>query len=169
MLLINNVLSFFILMCLFYFGYSDANSSVAQAQPQFISSGKCKVKFDPKTNEIKLESKLIVDAQSKRATCNFRLSYSNPQKQARLVPLALKGTVKKVPATISIRSSLFSGSMPPIKLLSKEYTSPTKFDLTKQVPKTNYTTNGVFGINLVLATTRGELELTDLKFALQRK
>ncbi|MHC5732716.1 MAG: hypothetical protein ACYTXY_53475, partial [Nostoc sp.] len=54
-------------------------------------------------------------------------------------------------------------------ILSKNYTSPTKFNLTNQIPKTNYLTTGSFGINLILATSEGELELTDMKFALQQK
>lgn len=166
MLRLRNTLNFFILICLFYFGYFDANSSAAQAQTRFSATGDCNVRFDPKTSEINLVSKLTVNAQSKRARCIIRINAPNTQKQFRLVPLALKGTVKKAPATVAI-SSILIGGKPTSS--SKKYTSPTKFDLTNQIPKTNYTNNGVFGINLVLTTTGGELQLTDMKFALQQK
>ena len=161
-----NVFSFLVLICLFYFGCFDANSSAAQAQTRFSATGDCNVKFDPKTSEINLVSKITVNAQSKRARCIIRINVPNAQKQLRLVPLSLKGTVQKAPATVAI-SSILIGDQP--TRISKKYTSPTQFDLTNQIPKTHYTSNGVFGINLVLTTAGGELELTDMKFALLPK
>jgi hypothetical protein len=168
MLRVKNVLSFFILMCLVYFGYFDANSTAAQNQPRLLVNGDCNVKFDSKTSEFKLVSKIIVNAQSRRARCIIRINTPNAQKQFRLVPLALKGEVKKAPATVAISSILIGGQPTSI---SKKYTNSTKFDLTNQISKTNYTTQGksVFGINLVLTTTGGELELTDMRFALQQR
>ena len=164
MLKVRSAVGFFVLVCLFYFGLYDINLSAAQSQPRVSANNECNVRFDPKTNQIKLLSTITVNARSKRARCIIRINASNPQKQVRLVPLALKGRVKKAPATIAI-SSILIGDKP--ARLSKKYTSPTEFDLTNQIPKTNYTTNGVFGINLVLMTTAGELELTDMRFALQ--
>ena len=166
MLRLNYVLKSFILVCLIYFGCFDAHSTAAQTQPQFSVNGGCNVSYDPKTSEVKLVSKITVNAQSRRARCIIRINTPNAQKQFRLVPLALKGEVKKAPATVAISSILIGGK--PTRL-AKNYTSSTKFDLTKQIPTTNYTTQGksVFGINLVLTTTGGELELTDMRFALQ--
>jgi len=166
MLRVRSTLGFFILVCLFYFGFYDTSLSTAQNQPRVSVNDGCNVRFDPKTSEIKLVSKITVNAQSKRTRCIIRIHAANPQKQFRLVPLALKGRVKKAPATVAI-SSILIGDKP--ASLSKKYTSPTKFDLTNQIPKTNYTTNGIFGINLVLMTTGGELELTDMRFALQQR
>ncbi len=171
MLTLSYLLSFSILICLFgcdfYSSNSSANVAIArQNQPRFVVSGECNVNFDPNTNEIKLLSKMTVDAQSPRARCIIRISTPNGQKGVRLVPLALKGEVKEAPATVAI-SSILIGDKP--TSLSKKYTTTTKFDLTNKIPKTNYTTNGksVLGINLVLMTNGGELELTDMKFALQ--
>ncbi|MEH1901254.1 MAG: hypothetical protein V7L04_07530 [Nostoc sp.] len=84
------------------------------------------------------------------------------------MPLALKGEVKKALATIAISLISMGGAISEEKLpiLSKNYTSPTKLNLTNQIPKTNYLTTGSFGINLILAKAEGELELTDMKFAL---
>ena len=166
MLGLKNVTNFCILISLVYFGCFDANSSAAQNQSEFIVNGGCDVRFDPKTREIKLVSTITVNAQSKRARCIIRIKAPNSQKQFRLVPLALKGRVEKAPATVAISSTLI-GDQP--SRLSQKYTSPTNFDLTNQIPKTNYRNNGVFGINLVLMTAGGELELTDMKFVLQQK
>jgi hypothetical protein len=168
MLRLSYVLKSFILISLVCFGCFDANSSAAQNQPQLSVNGGCNVSFDPKTSEVKLVSKITVNAQSRRARCIIRIKTPNAQKQFRLVPLALKGEVKKAPATVAI-SSILIGGQP--TSLSKKYTNSTKFDLTNQIPKTNYTSQGksVFGINLVLTTTGGELELTDMRFALQQR
>ncbi len=166
MLRLKTIINFSILIGLVYFCGFDANSSAAQNQSEFIVNGGCDVRFDPKTREIKLVSTITVNAQSKRARCIIRIKAPNSQKQFRLVPLALKGRVEKAPATVAISSMLIGGQS---SRLSKEYTSPTNFDLTNQIPKTNYTNNGVFGINLVLRTAGGELELTDMRFALQQK
>ncbi|MGL4622374.1 MAG: hypothetical protein ACRCZS_25495 [Chroococcidiopsis sp.] len=168
MLISRNLLNSFIFLCLLYFSFYDANSSVAQAQSRLSVNGECNARFDSKTNEIRLVSKITVNARSKRARCIIRISVPNTQKQFRLVPLALKGRVNKAPATVAI-SSILVGDRP--TSLTKKYTSPTKFDLTNQIPKTGYTTQGrsVFGINLVLTTIGGDLELTDMRFALQQR
>ncbi|MEH1939946.1 MAG: hypothetical protein V7L01_06990 [Nostoc sp.] len=166
---------FSILICLFSLGCYDTNSSTvatSQAnQPQFSVSDGCKISFDPKKSEFKLASKITVNAQSPRARCIVRINTSNAQKQVRLVPLTFKGEVKKAPATVSISLISIGGASGDKKLpvLSKNYTSATKFNLTNQIPKTNYLTTGTFGINLILATSEGELELTEMKFALQQK
>ena len=168
MLKSKSVFNCFILICLFYFGCFDANPTAAQNQPQLSVNGKCNVSFDPKKSEVKLVSKITVNAQTKQARCIIRINPPNAQKQFRLIPLALKGEVKKAPATVAI-SSILIGGQP--TSLSKKYTNSTKFDLTNQIPRTNYTTHvkSVFGINLVLTTTGGELELTDMRFALQQR
>ncbi len=165
------LVSFPILISLLGFGFYQSNSSSdvlisRQNQPELIVSGECNVKFDRKTNEIKLLSKMTVDPQSRRVRCLIRINNPNKQKRVRLVPLAFKGRVKKAPATVAI-SSMLIGDQP--TSVSKTYRSSTKFDLTNKIPKTNYTNKGksVFGINLVLMTDRGNLELTDMKFALQ--
>lgn len=171
MIKLRYVADFFILLGLLSLGCSSANSGTInnpnQKQLRLAVTGDCNLSLDSKTNEIKLVSKIVVPTQS-RARCIVRISKFNTQKQYRLVPLALKGTVKKAPATVSISANLV-GDQP--SRTSKEYTSPTKFDLTNQIPKTNYTTMGksVLGINLVLSTKAGELELTDMRFALQAK
>lgn len=171
MLKIKYVINCFVITGLLSLGCSSANSGPLltqnQKQPQLTVNGDCKVSLDPKTNEVKLVSKIIVSAQS-RARCIIRINSSNAQKQYRLVPLALKGIVKKAPATVAISLNLI-GEQP--SRTTKEYTSSTKFDLTNQIPKTNYTTKekSVLGINLVLITKEGELELTDMRFALQPK
>jgi hypothetical protein len=174
MLTLSYARNFLILICLFSLGCYDADSSTVttskENQPEFSVSGGCNVNFDPKTSEFKLVSKITVSAQSPRARCIVRINTSNAQKQFRLVPLALKGKVKKAPATVAISSILIGEQQQPTSL-SRKYTSSTKFDLTNQIPKTNYTTKekSVLGINLVLMTTEGELELTDMKFALQQR
>jgi len=152
------------------FGCDNANLKASipvskQNQPGLSVTGGCNVSLDPKTNEIKLLSKITVGAES-RSRCIIRINAPNAQKRVRLVPLAFKGEVKKAPATVAI-SSILIGDQP--TNVSKTYTSPTKFDLTNQIPKTNYTSTGknVFGINLVLITNRGSLEITDMKFAIQ--
>jgi hypothetical protein len=163
------LLSFCILVFLFGCGFNDANSSTNSAmtkqnQPGFSATG-CNVRFDRNTNQIQLLSKITVGSGA-RTRCIIRLNSPNPQKRFRLVPLAFKGTVKKAPATVAI-SSILIGDKP--TNVSKTYTSPTKFDLTNQIPKTNYTSTGknVFGINLILMTKGGSLEITDMKFAIQ--
>ncbi|MCC5641665.1 hypothetical protein LC607_01555 [Nostoc sp. CHAB 5824] len=174
MLKLNYVRNFFILICLFSLGCYDANSSTVatsqENQPQFSVSDGCKINFDTKKSEFKLASKITINAQSPRARCIIRINTSNAQKQFRLVPLALKGEVKKAPATVAISSILIGEQQQPTSV-SKKYTSSTKFDLTNQIPKTNYTTKekSVLAINLILMTTQGELEVTDMKFALQQK
>lgn len=174
MLKISYARNCFIITCLFCLGCYDANSSTVatsqENQPQFSVSDGCKISFDTKKREFKLASKLTVSAESPRARCIIRINTSNAQKQFRLVPLALKGEVKKAPGTVAISSILIGEKQQPTSV-SKKYTSSTKFDLTNQIPKTNYTTKekSVLAINLVLMTTKGELEVTDMKFALQEK
>lgn len=168
---IKYVVNCLILSSLLCWGCSNANSrtltTLSQNQPQLSVNGDCKVSLDSKTNEVKLVSKITVSAQS-RARCIIRIKSLNTQKQFRLVPLALRGTVKKAPATVAISSILIGD--PPTRT-AKKYTSPTKFDLTNQIPKTSYTTKekSVLGINLILTTNGGELELTDMRFALQQR
>ena len=87
------------------------------------------------------------------------------------MPLAFKGEVKKAPAQVAI-SSFLIGDKPTRTLYESPLSaSSLKFDLTKKILPTNYTTKGksVLGINVVLISTGGELELTDIKFALQQK
>ncbi|MBN3909251.1 MAG: hypothetical protein HWQ35_22640 [Nostoc sp. NMS1] len=174
MLALSYTRNFFILICLFSLGCYNTNSSTVatsqENQPQFSINDGCKINFDPKTSEFKLASKITVSTQSPRARCIIRINTSNAQKQFRLVPLALKGEVKKAPATVAISSILIGEQQQPTSV-SKKYTSSTKFDLTNQIPKTNYTTKekSVLGINLVLMTTEGELDVTEMKFALQEK
>lgn len=169
MIKLKYVTNLFIIVGLLFLGCSSANSGTItnpnEKQLRLAVTGDCNLSLDPKTNEIKLVSKIVVSAQS-RARCIVRISKFNTQKQYRLVPLALKGRVKKAPATVAISVNLI-GEQP--SRTSKEYTSPTNFDLTNQIPKTNYTTTdkSVLGINLVLSTKVGELELTDMRFALQ--
>ena len=175
MLRLSYARNFFILICLFSLGCYDANSSTLatskENQPKFSVNDGCNINFDPKRNEFKLVSKITVTAQSPRARCIIRITTSNEQKQVKLVFSALKGEVKKAPATVSISLISSGGAIGQERspILSKNYTSPTKFNLTNQIPKTNYLTTGSFGINLILATSEGELELTDMKFALQQK
>jgi hypothetical protein len=162
------VLNFFILIGLFSF--SDANLNANQAaskqnEPELSVVGECKVGFDPNTNEIQLLSPITVSGQS-RNRCIIRVSSSQERGQVRLVPVVFKGEVKKAPATVAI-SSVLIGDTP--TSVSETYTDPTKFDLTDRILETNSTSTGknVFGINLVLITEDGELEITDMKFALQ--
>ena len=174
MLRLSYTRNFFILICLSTLGCYDANSSTVATsqpnQPQFSVNDECKISFDPKKREFKLASKLTVSPELPRVRCIIRINTSNAQKQFRLVPLALKGEVKKAPGTVAISSILISEQQQPTSV-SIKYTSSTKFDLTNQIPKTNYTTKekSVLAINLVLMTTKGELEVTDMKFALQEK
>lgn len=165
------VITLFILVYFFGLSYSNAKLStinISQNPSQLSVVGDCKVSFDSKTSQLKLVSKIAVGPQMKRARCIVRFTTPNTQKQFRLVPLAVKGEVKKASTSVAI-SSILIGDKP--TSLSKKYTTPTNFDLTNQIPKTNYTTQGknVFGINLVLASTGGELEMTDMTFALQQK
>lgn len=133
MLRLSYVRNFFILICLFSLGCYDANSSTVSTsienQPQFSVNDGCNINFDPKTSEFKLVSKITARAQSPRARCIIRINTSNTKKQFRLVPLALKGEVKKAPATVAISSILIGEQQQPTSL-SKKYTSSTKFDLT---------------------------------------
>ncbi|MCC5630101.1 hypothetical protein [Nostoc sphaeroides] len=167
--------NFLILTCLFSLFCYDANSSSVatsiENQPRLIVAGACNINLDPKTSEFKLVSPITVSGQSQRARCIIRISPSNPQKQVRLVFLALKGEVKKAPARVAISSLLIGNQPTPSRVLyqSPLYGSSIKFDLTDKILPTNYTTNGVFGINLILRTDGGELELTDLKFRLEQK
>jgi hypothetical protein len=158
---------------LFCVGFDKSNSSadivsIKQDPTGFSVGGQCRVNFDPKTNEIKLLSQMNVDAKSPRAICVIRIDASNFKKQVRLVPLAFKGEVKKKPATVAI-SSILIGDKP--THFSKTYTTATKFDLTNKISKTSYTTKekSTLGINLVLMTNQGELELTDMRFVIQEK
>ncbi|MBN3875058.1 MULTISPECIES: hypothetical protein [unclassified Nostoc] len=170
MLRLSNARNFFILMCLFFFYSYDANSSSTAAaidnQPKFLVNKRCNISFDPQINQFTLGSNLTVNAQSPRARCIIRINISNTQKQFRLVPLALKGVVKKAPAQIAISSFLVGEKPTPYQMI---YGSAMNFDLTNQILPTNYTSTGksVLAINLVLTTNGGELELTDMKFALQ--
>ncbi|MDZ8257320.1 hypothetical protein [Nostoc sp. ChiQUE01b] len=172
MLRLSDARNFFILMCLFFFCCYDANSSSTAAaidnQPKFLVNKRCNISFDPQINQFTLVSPITVNAQSSRARCIIRIDTSNTQKQFRLVPLAFKGVVKKAPAQIAITSFLLGDQPTPYQIT---YGSAINFDLTNQILPTNYTTTGksVLGINLVLTTTGGELELTDLKFALQQQ
>ncbi|MBN3891633.1 MAG: hypothetical protein HWQ43_21580 [Nostoc sp. JL31] len=170
MLRLSNARNFFILMCLFFFYSYDANSSSTVAaidnQPKFLVNKRCNISFDPQINQFTLGSNLTVNAQSPRARCIIRINTSNTQKQFRLVPLALKGVVKKAPAQIAISSFLVGEKPTPYQMI---YGSAMNFDLTNQILPTNYTSTGksVLAINVVLMTNGGELELTDMKFALQ--
>ncbi|MEH1803975.1 MAG: hypothetical protein ACYTXT_17300 [Nostoc sp.] len=170
MLRLSNARNFFILMCLFFFYSYDANSSSTAAaidnQPKFLVNKRCNISFDPQINQFTLSSNLTVNAQSPRARCIIRINTSNTQKQFRLVPLALKGVVKKAPAQIAISSFLVGEKPTPYQMI---YGSAMNFDLTNQILPTNYTSTGksVLAINVVLMTNGGELELTDMKFALQ--
>ncbi|MEH2178904.1 hypothetical protein [Nostoc sp.] len=170
MLKLSDTRNFFILMCLFSFFCYDANSSRAAApinnQPRFLVNKRCNITFDPQINQFTLRTPITVNTQSSRARCIVRIDTSNTQKQFRLVPLALKGVVKKAPAGVAITSFLLGDKPTPYQMT---YGSATNFDLTNKILPTNYTTPGksVLGINLVLTTTGGELQLTELKFALQ--
>ncbi|MEH2257689.1 hypothetical protein [Nostoc sp.] len=172
MLRLSDARNFFILMCLFFFYSYDANSSSAAApinnQPRFSVNKGCNISFDPQISQLTLGAPITVKAQSSRARCIVRIDTSNTQKQFRLVPLALKGVVKKAPVRVAITSFLLGDKVTPYQIT---YGSATNFDLTKKILPTNYTTTGksVLGINLVLTTTGGELELTELKFAVQQK
>ncbi|MBN3943895.1 hypothetical protein [Nostoc sp. NMS9] len=172
MLRLSDTRNFFILMCLFFFYCYDANSSSTAApinnQPRFSVNKGCNISFDPQINQFTLRAPITVKAQPSRARCIIRIDTSNTQKQFRLVPLALKGVVKKAPARVAITSFLLGDKPTPYQIT---YGSATNFDLTNKILPTNYTTTGksVLGINLVLTTTGGELELTQLKFALQQK
>ncbi|MEH2089227.1 hypothetical protein [Nostoc sp.] len=172
MLRLSDARNFFILMCLFFFYSYDANSSSTAApvnnQPRFSVNRGCNITFNPQISQFTLRAPITIKAQSSRARCIIRIDTSNTQKQFRLVPLALKGVVKKAPAQVAITSFLLGDKPTPYQI---RYGSAINFDLTKQILPTNYTSTGksVLGINLVLTTTGGELELTDLKFALQQK
>ncbi|WP_334704919.1 hypothetical protein [Nostoc sp.] len=172
MLRLSDARNFFILMCLFFFYSYDANSSSAAApinsQLRFSVNRGCNISFNPQISQFTLRSPITVKAQSSRARCIIRIDTSNTQKQFRLVPLAVKGVVKKAPARVAITSFLLGDKPTPYQIT---YGNAINFDLTKQILPTNYTTKGksVLGINLVLTTTGGELELTDLKFAIQQK
>ncbi|WP_414512179.1 hypothetical protein [Nostoc sp. PCC 9305] len=172
MLRLSDARNFFILMCLFFFYCYDANSSsIATAidnQPKFLVNRRCNISFDPQINQFTLRSPITVNAQSPRARCIVRINISNTQKQFRLVPLAVKGVVKKAAARVAITSFLLGDKPTPYQMI---YGSAMNFDLTNQILPTNYTTTGksVLGVNLVLTTTGGELELTEMKFALQQQ
>ena len=171
MLKLKYLLNFFLIVSLFTFSSCKANSNTdAKTSPEsesgFIVTGDCDAVFDPQTNEIKLVSALRVGPES-RARCIIRVEAPSSQKQVRLVPVALKGEVTKAPATLSISSILIGDDEP--TSVSKLYDSPTSFDLTNQIPSTSYTKDGssVFGINLLVSTTGGSLQITDLKFAIE--
>ncbi|WP_445628173.1 hypothetical protein [Nostoc sp. DSM 114167] len=171
MLRLSDARNFFILMCLFFFCYNANSSTTAVAidnQPNFLVNRRCNITFNPQINQFTLGSPITVNAQSPRARCIVRINTSNTQKQFRLVPLAVKGVVKNAPAQISISSFLLGDRPTPYQMM---YGSAMNFDLTNQIPPTNYTTTGksVLGINLVVMTNGGELELTELKFALQQQ
>ncbi len=172
MLRLSDARNFFMLMCLFFFYCYDANSSSAAApinnQLRFSVNRGCNISFDPKISQFTLRSPITVKAQSPRARCIIRIDTSNTQKQFRLVPLAVKGVVKKASARVAITSFLLGDKATPYEIT---YGNARNFDLTKQILPTNYTSTGksVLGINLVLTTTGGELELTDFKFAVQQK
>ncbi|MEH2078599.1 MAG: hypothetical protein V7K89_00845 [Nostoc sp.] len=176
MLRLSDARNFFILIPLFFLSSYDANNSSSIAieianQPQFTVNKGCNITFDPKKNELTLGSKIAVNAQFSRARCIIRINTSSTGKQFRLVPLAFKGEVKKAPAQVAI-SSFVVGDQPNRFLYESPLSgTPLKFDLTKKILLTNYTSKGksILGINLVLTTTGGELEVTDIKFALQQK
>ncbi|MEH2339275.1 hypothetical protein [Nostoc sp.] len=174
MLRLSDARNFFVLIPLFFLCY-DANSySIAipiENQPQFSVNKGCNINFEPKTSELKLSSKIAVNAQLSRARCIIRINTSNTTKQFRLVPLAFKGEVKKAPAQVAISSFVIGDQPDRFLYQSPLYGSPLKFDLTNKILPTNYTTKerSVLGINLVLITTGGESELTDIRFALQQK
>ncbi|MEH2244650.1 hypothetical protein [Nostoc sp.] len=176
MLRLSNARNLFMFLCLFVSYCYDANSSSIAApivnQPQFIVNNGCQINYNRQTSELKISSKLAVNAQLSRVRCIIRINTST-QNQFRLVPLAFKGQVKKAPAQVAI-SSFVIGDQPTRVL----YTSPSNasflnFDLTKQILPTNYTTptqgKSVIGINLILTTSGGESELTDVRFTLQQK
>ncbi|MBN3926765.1 hypothetical protein [Nostoc sp. NMS4] len=175
MLKLSDARNFFILTSLFFVCCYDANSSsIASSienQPQIAVNSGCNIKFDPTTRQFTLISKITVNAQLSRARCIIRINTSNIQKQFRLVPLAFKGEVKKAPAQVAISSFLLGTQPTSLVYPSSSNGISLKFDLTKQILPTNYTSQGnsVLGINLVLRSTGGELELTDVKFALQQK
>ncbi|MEH2168133.1 MAG: hypothetical protein V7K41_15945 [Nostoc sp.] len=172
MLRLSDARNFFILMCLSFICCYDANSSSAAApidnQPKFSVNKRCNISFDPQISQFTLRAPITVNAQSSRARCIIRIDTSNTQKQFRLVPLAFKGVVKKAPARVAITSFLLGDKATPYQIT---YGSAINFDLTNKILPTNYTATGksVLGINLVLTTTGGELELTELKFAVQQK
>ena len=172
MLRLSDARNFFMLICLFFFYCYDGNSSSTAAaidnQPNFLVSRRCNISFDPQINQFTLRSPITVNAQSPRARCIVRINTSNTQKQFRLVPLAVKGVVKKAPARVAITSFLLGDKPTPYQMI---YGSAMNFDLTNQILPTNYTTTGksVLGVNLVLITNGGELELTEMKFALQQQ
>lgn len=165
---LNYLLSLLTLVSVFGFDSQNINSQVEaetlkQNESGFTVTGDCDATFDSTSNQIKLVSKMTLGSES-RARCLIRLEAPNRQKPVRLVPLALKGKVTQAPATVSI-SSILIGDEP--TSLSKEYTRPTSFDLTSQIPKTGYTSTGksVFGINLILSG--GGLEITEMTFEIE--
>jgi hypothetical protein len=175
MLRLSDARNFFILICLVSLSCYDGNSSSFATsianQPQFSVNKDCNINYDPTTSQFTLATKITVNAQSPRGRCIIRINTSNTQKQFRLVALAFKGEVKKAPAQVAI-SSFLIGELPTRFLYqSPPSGSSIKFDLTNKILPTNYTTKekSVLGINLVLTTTGGELELTQMKFALQQQ
>lgn len=171
MLKFKGLLNFLVIASVLTFGSYNGNSNTDAATPQETESGirvtgDCDVVFDPKTNEIELVSHLTVAPES-RARCIIRIQNPNPLKRVRLVPVALKGKVTKVPATLAISSILIGADEP--TSFSKTYSKPTIFDLVKEIPTTGYTTDGanVFGINLTVSTREGSLAITELKFAIK--
>jgi hypothetical protein len=178
MLKFSHSLNFFIFIFLFGLGYDNANSSatiVALQEKQTglfgeaFGSGSCTVEVDSKNNEIKLSNVISTD-KGARARCIIRANVSSEKKVVRLVPLALKGEVKKAPATVSISLIVTGGALGIAKALPSSYTftKPAKFNLINKISKTNYFQgNATVGINLIL--TGGTAEITEMRFALQEK
>ncbi|MDZ8184444.1 MAG: hypothetical protein RMX96_06200 [Nostoc sp. ChiSLP02] len=174
MLSLSYARNFSLLICLFSLScYSANSSSIANAienQPQLYASG-CSVNLDPVTNEVKLQAPITANAQSPRTRCIVRINTFTTQKQFRLVPLAVKGQVKTAPAQVAISSFLLGDRPTRVLYQSPPFGSSINFDLTNQIPPTNYTSSGksLLGINLVLITSKGEVQLTEMRFALQPK
>lgn len=171
MLKLKYLLNFLLGMSLLGSGscYANPSDDVAisvQSESGLRVTGDCDVVFNEQTNEIELVSNIIVAPES-RARCIIRVQSPNPQKQVRLVPLALKGKVTKAPATLAVSSILIGADEP--TSFAESYTKPTSFNLVNEIPTTGYTTTGqnVFGINLTVSTQEGSLEITDFKFAIE--
>ncbi|MBD2446679.1 hypothetical protein H6G76_05760 [Nostoc sp. FACHB-152] len=171
MLKLSYARNFFILISLFsLYANSSSIANAQESQQQPIVTG-CKVNYDAGTRELKLVEPLIVNAQSSRARCIIRINTPNTQRQFRLVPLAFKGEVRRTPATVAVASLLIGGTQG-IKVTRIRYDSPPlpsgRFDLTSQIIPTDYTNSGTFGLNVVLSSSGGEAQLTEMRFVLQQ-
>lgn len=171
MLKLSYARNFFILISLFsLYANSFSIANAQENQPQPLISG-CNVNYDSGTRELKLATPIIVNAQTSRARCVIRINTPNAQRQYRLVPLAFKGEVRRTPATVAVASLLLGGAQG-TKVTRVRYQSPPlpsgQFDLTSQIIPTDYTNTGTFGLNVVLSSSGGEAQLTEMRFVLQQ-